>query len=75
VLALVERKWNLPALTWRDANANDLTDFLDLEAMAAGKPTFPTLPSLPASGDTASTLACSSSGPGLIPPPESILGW
>jgi phospholipase C len=28
VLAMVERKWNLPALTHRDANANDLTDFL-----------------------------------------------
>jgi phospholipase C len=75
ILATVERKWNLPALTWRDANANDLTDFLDLEAMTAGTPTFPTLPSLPASGDTAATLACSSSGPGLIPPPQSILGW
>jgi len=26
VLAFVERKWNLPALTYRGANANDLTD-------------------------------------------------
>jgi phospholipase C len=30
VLAMIERKWNLPALIYRDANANDLTDFLDL---------------------------------------------
>ena len=42
VLALIERKWNLPALTYRDANANDLTDFLDLSALAARQPTFPT---------------------------------
>lgn len=41
ILAMVERKWNLPALTYRDANANDLTDFLDLDAISSGRPTFP----------------------------------
>jgi phospholipase C len=30
VLATIESKWNLPALTDRDANANDVMDFLDL---------------------------------------------
>jgi phospholipase C len=40
ILAMVERKWNLPALTFRDANANDLTDFLDMGAMARRAPTF-----------------------------------
>jgi len=30
ILAMAERKWNLPALTHRDAAANDLSDFLDL---------------------------------------------
>ena len=30
VMAQIERTWNLPALTYRDANANDLSDFLDL---------------------------------------------
>jgi phospholipase C len=30
VLATIEAKWNLPALTARDANANDIMDFLDL---------------------------------------------
>jgi phospholipase C len=74
VLATLERKWNLPALTYRDANANDLTDFLDLGAMAAGQPTFATLPPLAAPGDTAAALACSTSGPGTIPPPGSITG-
>ena len=29
VLATIERKWNLPALTLRDANARDVMDFLD----------------------------------------------
>lgn len=38
VLAMMERKWNLPAMTWRDANANDLMDFLDPVGLAAGKP-------------------------------------
>ena len=52
ILAFLERKWNLPALTYRDANANDLTDFLDLDALAAGQPTFPELPTLAAPGDT-----------------------
>ena len=74
VLAFVERKWNLPALTHRDANANDLTDFLDLGALATGKPTFPKLPTLAAPGDTAARLACSTNGPGTIPPPGSIGG-
>ena len=30
VLAEIERTWNLPALTYRDANATNLRDFLDL---------------------------------------------
>jgi len=68
-LAMLERKCNLPALTYRDANANDLTDFLDLGAMAARRPTFATLPPLAAPGDTAAALAGSTTGPGTIPPP------
>jgi phospholipase C len=70
ILAFLERKWNLPAMTYRDANANDLTDFLDLKAMAARRPTFPELPKLPAPGDTQAALACSRTGPGAIPPPS-----
>ena len=74
VLALLERKWNLPALTYRDANASDLSDFLDLGALESGRPTFPELPPLAAPGDTAARLACSTTGPGTIPPPGSISG-
>jgi phospholipase C len=68
ILAFVERKWNLPAMTLRDANANHILDFLDTGAMAKRKPTFPELPKLAAAGDTAAALACSASGPGTIPP-------
>jgi phospholipase C len=43
VLATIEQKWNLPALTRRDAAANPLTDFLDLDK----PPHFPTPVPLP----------------------------
>jgi hypothetical protein len=72
ILAFLERKWNLAAMTYRDANANDLTDFLDVQAMQAGQPTFPELPALVPAGDTSARLACSKTGPGTIPPPESV---
>jgi phospholipase C len=74
ILAMVERKWNLPALTYRDANANDLTDFLDLEALSRRQPTFRSLPPLAPPGDTPAALACAVTGPGTIPPPGSISG-
>ncbi len=41
VLKTIERKWNLPAMTYRDANANDLLDCLDLSTRAFADP--PTL--------------------------------
>jgi phospholipase C len=75
VLAFLERKWNLQAMTYRDANANDLTDFLDLQAIANGQPTFPELPALAAAGDTPGRLACTKTGPGTVPvslPPQQL---
>ena len=72
ILAFVERKWNLPAMTLRDANANDLVDMLDLKAMTERRPTFPQLPNLAAPGDTPAALACTTRGPGTVPPPSSI---
>jgi phospholipase C len=48
VLATIEAKWNLPALTYRDANANDIMDFLDTSAAAMLTP--PTIPGPSASG-------------------------
>jgi phospholipase C len=38
VLATIEAKWNLPALTYRDANANTVADFLDLKHAAFLRP-------------------------------------
>jgi phospholipase C len=35
VIATIANKWNLPALTWRDANASDMTDYLDLNSAPA----------------------------------------
>jgi phospholipase C len=35
VLATIEAKWNLPALTYRDANAKTVEDFLDLKSPPA----------------------------------------
>jgi phospholipase C len=43
VLATIEHKWNLPALTRRDAAASPLTDFVD----ASRPPQFPVPASLP----------------------------
>jgi phospholipase C len=74
VLAFLERKWNLPAMTLRDANANDMLDFLDLGALERGEPTFLVLPKLAAPGNTTEALACSTTGPGVIPPPGSVSG-
>jgi phospholipase C len=41
VLATIEQQWNLPALTFRDANAASLIDFLDTSKMSFAEP--PTL--------------------------------
>jgi hypothetical protein len=46
ILATIEAKWNLQAMTYRDANAATLADFLDARA-----PTFPVPPTLAAPHD------------------------
>jgi phospholipase C len=38
VLATIEAKWNLPALTYRDANAATVMDFLNVKRAAFLKP-------------------------------------
>ena len=67
ILAMIERKWNLPPLTRRDAAAADLSDFLDLTRPAFGDP--PQL-AVPLAGPA--QTACETSGPGQIPPPGSV---
>ena len=46
VLATIEAKWNLPALTYRDANAATVMDFLDVRKAAFLKPPTIAGPSL-----------------------------
>ena len=52
-LATVEAKWNLPRLTYRDANAKTVMDFLDLESPAFLNP--PTIADAPAPSGAATT--------------------
>ncbi|HUB73004.1 MAG TPA: alkaline phosphatase family protein [Solirubrobacteraceae bacterium] len=47
VLATIEAKWNLPALTYRDANALTVADFLDLSSPALLEPPTLTEPPSP----------------------------
>ena len=43
ITAFVERKWNLPAMTFRDANAHPMTDYFDFT-----RPAFATPPAIAA---------------------------
>jgi phospholipase C len=70
VTAFIERKWNLPAMTFRDANAHPMTDYFDFS-----KPAFATPPSLAkAPGLGPGLQACKAQGfnpplpPGTVPP-------
>jgi phospholipase C len=69
ILKLAEIKWNLPALTFRDANAASLLDLVDLR-----RPYFLRPPVLagPLLDTDSSALACDVNGPGIIPPPGSV---
>ena len=58
VLKLVETKWNLPAMTYRDANAHNMLDFFDLSAK---RPPFAEPPEL-------SKARNPFSGPEALPP-------
>jgi phospholipase C len=56
-------------MTYRDANANNMLDMVDLR-----RPAFLSPPTLaqPLLNTDPSALACSVSGPGTIPPPGSV---
>ncbi|HEV3264906.1 MAG TPA: alkaline phosphatase family protein [Acidimicrobiales bacterium] len=69
VLKLVETKWNLPAMTRRDAAANDLLDMVDFNA----SPGFLRPPKLAAAPDPAVQAGCLTTGPGFIPPPSALI--
>ena len=68
ILKLVETKWNLPALTRRDASASDLLDMIDLKA----PPAFLDPPTLPKPADPALRAQCTKTGAGTIPPPSAL---
>ena len=59
ILKLVETKWNLPALTYRDANASNLLDTLDLR----GRPAFLDPPTLADPAAPTGAIACYASDP------------
>jgi phospholipase C len=79
VLAFLESKWNLPALTYRDANADDLMDCLDFH----GAPAFLEPPTLPLPALAGNAPPCTPGSPGPIPPsaalrtgaPSEAAGW
>jgi phospholipase C len=64
VLKLVETKWNLPALTYRDYAADNLLDSVDL----TGPRAFLTPPTLASAIDPSLAAGCLTTGPGTIPP-------
>ena len=62
ITAFIERKWNLPAMTFRDANAHPMTDYFDF-----GKPAFLEPPKLAAAPALSPGFAkCQAAG--LSPP-------
>ena len=76
ILAFMERKWNLPAMTLRDANADPMTDYFDFSHAAFKKP--PKLEAAPTLGP--GLTKCSKHGltpplpPGTATPPGAGAG-
>jgi phospholipase C len=68
ILKLVETKWNLPALTYRDANADDLLDCLDFR----GRPAFLEPPRLPPPALSSGAVGCTPGDAGTIPPAGAV---
>ena len=68
ILRLVETKWNLGAMTYRDANASNLLDIVDL----ASPPAFAQPPGLPLPSLLTNPSTCALTGPGQIPPPGAV---
>ncbi|KIV87492.1 hypothetical protein PV11_03034 [Exophiala sideris] len=75
VLSLLEHKYNLPALSCRDANANNFYDMIDFDALESQKPNFPDMKSvgLVAPSYDPVLLSCTTANPGVLPPPGSVV--
>ena len=67
ILKFVESKWNLPAMTYRDANANDLTDFFDF---GAARPPFAEPPPLATAAQSVRRHAAAQLQHGVGLPPD-----
>ncbi len=68
ILKFIETKWNLGALTFRDANSDALLDCLDFRR----RPAFLEPPVLAAPGLVAAPSNCTPGDAGTIPPPGSV---
>jgi phospholipase C len=68
VLKFVETKWNLEAMTYRDANADDLLDCFDFDAVAFREPPTLAAPGVPSTGSTCSAVALPPTEPVAVPP-------
>ena len=68
ILRMIETKWNLPALTKRDAGAHNLLDMVDFQS----SPAFATPPKLAAPADWSAHL-CIPGTTGTIPPSSAVL--
>lgn len=66
-LAFIEAKWNLPALTDRDANAHNLLDMLNF-----ANPAFATPPAL-AKPPPVPANHCATNSEGSLPPPDAVV--
>ncbi len=51
ILALVEKRFSLPSLTARDANASDLEDMFDFDSLPSARATIGTAPLAMQPGD------------------------
>jgi phospholipase C len=67
ILKFIETKWNIGAMTYRDANADDLLDTLDLHRPAFRDPPRLPAPALPATGSVCQPLPVPPTNP---EPPE-----
>lgn len=63
ILKFIETKWNLEAMTFRDANADDLLDCFDFDGAPFADPPVLAAAGLPATGSSCSAVA---------PPPRPI---
>lgn len=56
ILKFIETKWNLGAMTFRDANADDLLDCFDFDAAAFREPPQLAAPGVPSTGSSCSDV-------------------